>query len=145
MNIETATKTQIHAAINVIREIFGDRPLAAYKAKDLSKDELVEMLNVHQAVLAEFNAEREANMVPVDPEIDGFDDADAAQEDAAEELDPATTQPKRGSRYNEAGLRRCGCCGEYFETSEFGKYDRSSDGLASYTKAHTNRYRKGNR
>jgi hypothetical protein len=123
MNVDTATKSEIFARINEIRETLGDAPLAAYKAKDMTKDALVELLKAHEDAAA-------ASV-----------DEDAVQEDAAEELDEATTQPVSRSRYNEAGLRRCGCCGNYFAPSAFGEYKRSKDGLASYTREHTASYR----
>lgn len=122
---ENLTKTELGTMINELEGFLG-RPLtAAWKIKDLTK---VALEDLHSSLADDW---AEANSV----------DLDAKQEDEAEELDPATTEPVRGSRYNEAGDRRCGCCGNYFPPSAFGEYKRSKDGLASYTKEHTSAYR----
>ena len=133
-NIDTATKTEIHAEINRLRLLCGATPLPAYKAKDLAKSQLIELLEAATEDYVDFVFDSEAEVV------DAVEIVGACE--AIEIVESPAPKVKRASQYNEDGLRRCGCCGEYFPVEAFGAYKSSKDGLASYTKDHTKAYRR---
>lgn len=147
---ETLTKTQIFDRINVLRSAMDKQHLAAYKASDLSKDQLFELLDLEEQDFEDFSATSfEEQLVGYtiieERAADPNDDAYGAYVEATEPSigrAAETRKSKRAPLYNEQGLRRCGCCGHYFHVEAFGNYKPAKDGLANYTKDHTAEYRK---
>lgn len=125
MNDTTETKAQIHADINRLRAILGQQPLTAYKAKDLSRGQLVELRE--QAEL-DLNDVEDASTDAATEVIEAggtIDEAEAAAVRAAtEKLEEVILDNATGEKLEKV----CKRCGEMKPMSEFLKDSKKEDG-----------------